>query len=347
MKNWLQLLILILSTMMICNLFKKDANTVELDLHILGLLIPMVFYEGLREWGYHPTQAKYILLLDKVCKTFLWYGTIYAGLVITPAISFYLMIGQNESVYPTEFPKLLTKTFVMFVGEVELFDISDSFKWLEIGFFLFFIFFLGVVLMNLLNALAIVDTRELMDDAEMEMLSSLLETVSFWENLKQEDPNKRFVWSLFSLMNVMRLLTVFVPDLSVFVADNEEPRKNKVMTIRPYDKSNCQKYQKHYIFHRMKVEKMNKHDQPMVVGPYEIDCMFGKMGQPIVSASLDIVNRREEMERHKKREREKEEWHKSISEQIEKIKQEKEEWHISISEHIKRQEELIIRLANR
>ena len=89
----------------------KDPNTSELDLHILGLLIPMVFYEGLREFGYHPAQAKYILLLDKVCRTFLWYGTIYAGLVITPAISFYLMAnltnGQSESVYPKEFSQQL------------------------------------------------------------------------------------------------------------------------------------------------------------------------------------------------------------------------------------------------
>ena len=102
--------------------------------------------------------------------------------------------GQSESVYPKEFSQLLTKTIVMFVGEVELFDVSESlaFKWFEIAFFLFFIFFLALVLMNLLNSLVIVDTIELMDAAEMEMLSSLLETVSFWENLKRGDPRKRF-----------------------------------------------------------------------------------------------------------------------------------------------------------
>ena len=136
-------------------------------------------------------------------------------------------IGQNESVYPTEFPELLTNTFVMFVGEVELFDVSESvaFKWMEIGFFLSFIFFLLVVLMNLLNALAIADTKDLMDDAEMEMLSSLLETVS----------NKRFTLSILSMIPG-KLLTSLVPD-SVLVEDENDEKTNKVITIIPYDKS--------------------------------------------------------------------------------------------------------------
>jgi Ni/Fe-hydrogenase subunit HybB-like protein len=100
------------------------------------------------------------------------------------------MTSQHESVYPAKISKMLAKTIVMFVGEVELFDVSESlyFKWIEIGFFLCFIFFLAVVLINLLNALAIVDTKDLMDDAAMDMLSSLLETVSFWENLKLKEP---------------------------------------------------------------------------------------------------------------------------------------------------------------
>ena len=148
----------------------------------------MVFYECLRELGYHPSAAKFVLLLDKVSKTFFKYGIVYIGLVITPAISFFLVITPNEGTYPTEFSKLLAKTFVMFVGEVELFDVSKNseiFKWLQIFFFLYFIFFLAVVLMNLLNALAIADTKELLEDAEMEMLHSLLETISFCRTISK------------------------------------------------------------------------------------------------------------------------------------------------------------------
>ena len=123
----------------------------------------MVFYELLVEIGYYPAAAKYILLLNKVCRTFFFYGSIYIGLVIAPAISFYLMILKEAKVYPTGF-LLLPKTVVMFLGEVLLFEVSQSvnFTVFEIAFFFLFCFFLVIVfvLMNLLIALAIVDTTD-------------------------------------------------------------------------------------------------------------------------------------------------------------------------------------------
>merc|ERR1719422_1266612 len=242
----------------------------------------MVFYEFLRELGYHPSSAKYILLLDKVCKTFFWYGIIYVGLVITPAFSFFLMVDEKESVYPTEISKLMAKTFVMFVGEVELFDVSDSkvFKSLEIGFFLFFIFFLAVVLMNLLNALAIVDTRELVEDAEMEMLFSLMETVSFWENLKQNDPHNRLSMSFLSLIKARQALSCFIPDMTCCY-DGEDD--DKVIKIRPFQKSR-EKFGGLSFMGKKKDQKNQS--------------VFGKeMEKIIVNTAMDIFNEREEAER--------------------------------------------------
>merc|ERR1711874_131645 len=93
-----------------------------------------------------------------------------------------------------------------------------------------FIFFLAVVLMNLLNALAIVDTKELVEDAEMEMLSSLLETVSFWENLKENDPHNRLSKSILSKLKVRPYLSYLIPDLTCYSDD-------KVIKIRPFGKS--------------------------------------------------------------------------------------------------------------
>lgn len=37
--------------------------------------------------------------------------------------------------------------------------------------------------MNLLNALAVADAKEMLRDAEMEMLHTLLTTVAFWEKV--------------------------------------------------------------------------------------------------------------------------------------------------------------------
>ena len=293
LKNWFQLVILILCSLLAINRFKKDPKTAELDLHFLGILLPMVFYECLRELGYHPSAAKFVLLLDKVSKTFFKYGIVYIGLVITPAISFFLVITPNEGTYPTEFSKLLAKTFVMFVGEVELFDVSKNseiFKWLQIFFFLYFIFFLAVVLMNLLNALAIADTKELLEDAEMEMLHSLLETISFWENLKEGDPHRRLTWSLFKVMNMRGFVRCLIPDLTCFS-----------ICIWPF----CEKEKKNMscsLFFCKKREGSKMCDQN---GKYtfvynsnnDVQNGFGNRGKDIVTGALKIFNKKNETDK--------------------------------------------------
>ena len=88
--------------------------------------------------------------------------------------------------------------------------------------------------MNLLNALAIVDTKELMDDVDMEMLLSLMETVSFWENLKLNDPQHRFKWSFLRMMN--KSIFKIVPEVSV-VGNNFQK-----LSVRPYDGDNKGKW---------------------------------------------------------------------------------------------------------
>ena len=347
-KNWFQLIILATGGILAYDLLKKDPSTAQLDLHILGMLLPFVFYEFLRELGYHPSTAKYILLLDKVCKTFFWYGIIYVGLVITPAISFFLIVDQKESVYPTDFSKLLAKTFVMFVGEVELFDVakSEAFQWLEIVFFLIFIFFLAVVLMNLLNALAIVDTKELVEDAEMEMLSSLLETVSFWENLKEKDPHNRLSKSFLSKLKVRPYLSYLIPDLACYSDD-------KFIKIRPFGKSRNTSHLLTF-FKRMKEpKKQDESDRfteaeaapkttpnlSIIVGENEVQKAFGrKMGKDIVKSALDIYNEKEEAERIRtnveeevKRNEKKE---KDEMEENQRKEEEMEEWKMKISQQL-------------
>merc|ERR1719422_2391714 len=278
----------------------------------------MVFYEFLRELGYHPSSAKYILLLDKVCKTFFWYGIIYVGLVITPAFSFFLMVDEKESVYPTEISKLMAKTFVMFVGEVELFDVSDSkvFKSLEIGFFLFFIFFLAVVLMNLLNALAIVDTRELVEDAEMEMLFSLMETVSFWENLKQNDPHKRLPCSFLSMIKVREYIGIFIPDMTGC-------SNKKVIKIRPFGYSrNLAKLSTTLsklstilsklstILSKLSTILSKFSIMHEITGEQELHRAYGsQFGKDIVSRALDIFNKNKETEKIGKKEEDDPAWY--------------------------------------
>ena len=69
-----------------------------------------------------------------------------------------------------------------------------------------------------------------------------------------------------------------------------------------------------------------KKDGNMAVGPSEMDCMFGKMGEAVVSASLDIVHKKEEIKRNEKKEQEKEEWKESVREHL----KQQEEWNKSV-----------------
>ena len=53
--------------------------------------------------------------------------------------------------------------------------------------------------MNLLNALAVADAKEMLEDADLEMLHGLLTTVAFWEKVVQGDPENRLRWCLLPL----------------------------------------------------------------------------------------------------------------------------------------------------
>ena len=70
-------------------------------------------------------------------------------------------------------------------------------------FFLGFVFFIVIVLMNLLNALAVADAKEMLEDADLEMLHSLLTTVAFWEKVVHGDPKNRLRWSLLPLKRMV------------------------------------------------------------------------------------------------------------------------------------------------
>jgi len=281
-KNYLQLIINCVSLAVICSLLSGYENC-ELQLHLLGVLPPIVFYELLLEFGYwHPDFAKYILLLNKVCVTFFKYGTAYIGLVVTSAVSFYLIIGQKDGNFTEDFSILLAKTVVMFAGEVELFPVSQNvyFKVFEIIFFLAFIFFLTIVLMNLLNALAIVDTNKLLEDVDTEMLHSFMETVSFWEILKSGDPEKKFKWSvLVPVLKRIPCLFNILPNISILEDD--------ALTFRPNTEAGKARTLK----------------------------MFGKTGEEcIINAALVIANKKENDERIAKKEKEREEGEKSMQE---------------------------------
>merc|ERR1719225_1723478 len=82
----------------------------------------------------------------------------------------------------------LTKSLAMFVGELEFSDIPFSTNPISTVLFIAFIFFIVVVLMNLLNGLAVSDITIIRDEAEVLSLKSQVDLISYWESILLNDP---------------------------------------------------------------------------------------------------------------------------------------------------------------
>merc|ERR1712066_1037295 len=80
----------------------------------------------------------------------------------------------------------------MFVGELEFSDIpidpDSKISWFSFSFLVVFVFFIVVILMNLLNGLAVSDTGIIMEKAEIVSHTTRVETISYMESVLLGDP---------------------------------------------------------------------------------------------------------------------------------------------------------------
>jgi len=215
-KNWLQAAILGGSTYLCVAMF-QGSSYLETK-HVLATLLPMVYYEGLYEVGYHYKLAKYINLFNRVLKTFIKYFVAYVGMIICFAGGYAVMLPapQDPGSYPDTFWGLLPKVFVMVTGEEEFMNIPftdhTAFRIWEVLYFLVFLLSTVVVLLNLLNGLAVADAREMLEASETDSLCSLLKTAAFWDNklMKEKIDEKK---SELDRMEEQKPLLVRAPEL--------------------------------------------------------------------------------------------------------------------------------------
>ena len=194
-KNVLQLIILGISTYLCFAMFSRQCPD-DVMTHFIATLLPMAYYEGLYEVGYHYRYSKYINMFNRVLSTFCKYFVAYIGMIVCFAGGYAIMLPPpGKDPFPTTFWGLLPKVFVMFTGEQEFmnmpFTSSAAYRVWETLYFLVFLIFTVVILMNMLNGLAVADARTMLEDSETDSLCALLETAAFWDKKRIEEKEEK------------------------------------------------------------------------------------------------------------------------------------------------------------
>ena len=191
-ENIVQNVIIILTSILILD----TRLTFQDKRHLAALLLVLTWMEFLIYFGLHPSRNTKVFMFYSVASSFCTFLLWYVFAIIAFALSFYIMFhtdfpeGVKNEDYPffDEIGSCLTKSFAMFVGELEFSDIPFTSNPISTFLFIAFIFFIVVVLMNLLNGLAVSDITIIRDEAEVLSLKSQVDLISYWESILLNDP---------------------------------------------------------------------------------------------------------------------------------------------------------------
>ena len=135
--------------------------------------------------GQHPRMSTGIEMFKKVSVNFIRFLFLYAFLIISFALAFYILF--NDSKRDDNFPdpgQSLFKTIIMLTGEFDANDIPfDLHPVLSHCIFVLFVFLIAIVLFNLLNGLAVSDTADILNKSELVSLISRTKLVCYVERV--------------------------------------------------------------------------------------------------------------------------------------------------------------------
>jgi hypothetical protein len=146
--------------------------------HVASITILLAWIEFLLLIGRLPSVSVQIEMLKKVSLTFLKFGLCYSPIILAFAFSFSVLFHKEHSVsedvyVPEEIRNIIKntfffifRTFIMFSGNLEMNELSFDFTPLTSHLiFLVFVILVTLMLSNLLNGLAVSDTRSIIEDA--------------------------------------------------------------------------------------------------------------------------------------------------------------------------------------
>ncbi|CAB4065675.1 unnamed protein product [Lepeophtheirus salmonis] len=180
-ENWMEIFLIgILSVI----LFGNSVVPCKWNRHLAAIALLISWAELITMVGRHPKLARYNIYVTMFYK-------------VLEKIMGIMWIKETTNFFDSPW-LTLAKTFTMFVGEIEFSDIpvdrsTDESEYIALPviaylFLLAFVFFIVVVLMNLLNGLAITDTGIIQARAEIVSNVTRVESVSYAESVLLGDP---------------------------------------------------------------------------------------------------------------------------------------------------------------
>ncbi|KAK3883759.1 hypothetical protein Pcinc_011933 [Petrolisthes cinctipes] len=177
---------------------------------------------------------------NNVASRVLELSQIHPPLIVAFTISFNMLLQQPQSSEGNDkefqdFGSTLPKAIVMSTGEFEYSSLKEHFSNNSLALastvlmFLIFLFLIFLVLMNVMNALAITDTQEVVDDAELYSLMSRLELVYLIEAVLLWCLSKCYTSVLKSHLGSLQLLSGHRYSCRLLAKINRTEKKQRLL----------------------------------------------------------------------------------------------------------------------
>ena len=133
--------------------------------------------------GRHPTFSKYVSMFNRVSVTYMKIYSIYIIMILAHGFAFYIV---NYETGGQSIGETLFELPTMAIGEADPGDFYQGDDWIlaaRILIFISFIFFITIVMMNLLNGLAVSDVAKIREDAKIDSWFTRVEMISTIESM--------------------------------------------------------------------------------------------------------------------------------------------------------------------
>jgi len=222
LRNWLEIMLITLTVALLCGA----------GLQVGAVVILLSAWELVILISQHPRLSTGIEMFRTVSFNFMRFLFPYLFLILAFALAFYTLFKDGNN---TKFPDpglSLFKTIIMLTGEFDANDIPfiSHPVWSHIVFILF-VFFIAIVLFNLLNGLAVSDTAEILSKAELVGLISRIRLVTYIEDVAVGEPFRHCFCCKSRLLRVWNPFSFLAKKILLFP---HFLRDGKI-SIKPYD----------------------------------------------------------------------------------------------------------------